>query len=36
MRERANERVEKNAVAVVRTNSHCEKEMVGTVQQKSP
>ena len=29
-------KVEKNAFAVVCTNSHCEKEMVGAVQQKSP
>ena len=29
-------KVEKNPVAVVRTNSHYEKEMIGTVQQKSP
>ena len=28
--------MEKNAFAVVRTNSQCEKEMVGAVQQKSP
>ena len=29
------ERGEKNTVAVVRSNPHCEKEMVGAVQQKS-
>ena len=28
--------MEKNAFAVVRSNSQCEKEMVGAVQQKSP
>ena len=27
--------VEKNAVAVVRTNSHCKEELVDHVQQKS-
>ena len=29
-------KLEKNTVAVVRSNPHCEKEMVGAVQQKSP
>ena len=29
-------KVEKNAFAVVRTNSHCEEEMVRAGQQKSP
>ena len=28
--------MDKNAFAVVRTNSQCEKEIVGAVQQKSP
>ena len=28
--------VDKNAVAVICTNSHCKEEVVGYVQQKSP
>ena len=31
-----NNEVDKNTVAVVRTNSYCKEEMVGHVQQKSP
>ena len=29
-------KVDMNAVAVVRSNPHCEKEMVGAAQQKTP
>ena len=28
--------IDKNAVAVVRTNSHCKEEVVGYMQQKPP
>ena len=34
--ERANQRIGRDAISLVRNNSHCQEEVVARVQQKSP